>query len=333
MGHARQTDFMGRTSDLSPDYPTSNWDLTHPSSTWKLWPKISLSLDSPLVWKYNIQRWLWWLSFMKVQFWQAVLWLAFWTERKYCLSRVCLTSTLLTDHKASHFLVKVTFLLLLDFYWIKKLCSCRWQWSACASLTIVDFFTFCGNLSWHFGTCVHSNSVIHFNHSPAVDFEIENSKLSIRLESKLQFHLIGIPVLRLEYMGREVKTSESEMRQADASPALHPSYALLISAENEWNSKISFRIGRIATASILLPVPDHFWLTLSWRRKSFRRNYKRWANWQMVGQRLTGDGPIIEGSRDQRPNRGVTVRDLRQMTLVVSWSRYIWGPEGRRILL
>ena len=31
------------------------------------------------------------------------------------------------------------------------------------------------NLSLLFGACVNSHSVTHFNHSPAVDFEIENS--------------------------------------------------------------------------------------------------------------------------------------------------------------
>ena len=79
--------------------------------------------------------------------------------------------------------------------------------------------------------------------------------------------------------------------------SIHHVYAVLISRENEWNSKISC----IATASILLLFL--FWLLTLSRRKSFRRNYKRWANWQMVGQRLTGDGPIIEGSQPRTRER------------------------------
>ena len=133
------------------------------------------------------------------------------------------------------------------------------------------------------------------------------------------------------------KTSEWEnisMRQSDASFALNPSYAVVISGENEWNSKISSSTARIATACILLLfLPNHFWLTLRQRRKSFRRNYKRWANWQMVGQRLTGDGPIIRGSLAGTRKRGHRPRHLRQVTFWSSGLGCISSPEGRRILL
>ena len=104
--------------------------------------------------------------------------------------------------------------------------------------------------------------------------------------------------------------------------------------ENEWNSKISSSTARIATACILLLfLPNHFWLTLRQRRKSFRRNYKRWANWQMVGQRLTGDGPIIRGSLAGTRKRGHRPRHLRQVTFWSSGLGCISSPEGRRILL
>ena len=179
---------MGRTLDLSPDYPTSNWDLNHPSSAWELCPsqKSPLSIhffsDSHSVWKYNIQHWLWRLSFVKVHFWEAPM-IGFLDREKTLSEPSVPMSTSLTGHKASSVLVKVTWPLILDFFCMyQQPVPCSLQWSAWAGSSRIKFGT-CVNLgwlfgmyvnpSWLFGTCVNSNSVTHFNHTPTVDFQLE----------------------------------------------------------------------------------------------------------------------------------------------------------------
>ena len=100
---------MGRTLDPSPDYPTSNWDLNHPSSAWELCPSQNIPLsihffsDSRLVWKYNIQRWLWRLSFVKVHFWEAPM-IGFLDREKTLSEPSVPMSTSLTGHVSQGYL-------------------------------------------------------------------------------------------------------------------------------------------------------------------------------------------------------------------------------------